>query len=265
MPDAVLLDIKNAIALITLNRPERLNALTNDMMGDLAALLRQVTGEGARAVLITGAGRAFCSGASLEGAGAATGQSEEAKAADIKGLFDTYYNPLAVVLADLPVPLVTAVNGAAAGAGASVALAGDLIVAARSSYLMLAFARIGLVPDVGATWLVARSAGRARALQMALMGDRMPAEEALRVGLITEVVDDDALMDRAQALSAKLAAMPTLTLGRIRRQVRLALEMSFEESLTVERDNQAFSAGTADFREGAAAFSEKRPPVFKGR
>ncbi|MDG2004715.1 MAG: enoyl-CoA hydratase-related protein, partial [Novosphingobium sp.] len=168
-------------------------------------------------------------------------------------------------LSNLPVPVVTAVNGPAVGGGASLALAGDIIIAARSAYFMLSFARIGLVPDVGATWLVARATGRVRALQMALLADRMPAEEAFAAGLVSQLVDNESLAETSEQVANKLAGMPTRTLSLIRQQVRSALESSFAQSLDEERDNQEAASATADFKEGIAAFKERRPPVFTGK
>lgn len=250
-------DLVGEAVRIVLNRPDQLNALSPAMALDLTAALGKAVDGGARAVLITGAGRAFCSGASLEKAPTVD--------ADAKEAIDRCYIPLARALADLPVPLITAVNGVAAGAGAAIALSGDLILAAKSASFMLAFARIGLVPDLGATWLVARSAGRVRALEMALLGDRMPAEEAQRIGLITKVVDDAALTREAEQLCTRLSGMPTRALGLIRQQIRAALESSFEQSLLVEREHQRVCARSEDFKEGTAAFREKRSPVFSGR
>jgi 2-(1,2-epoxy-1,2-dihydrophenyl)acetyl-CoA isomerase len=255
-PNLLIERIGNAAKLV-LNRPEQLNAFTKEMALDLASALNRLVADGARAILVTGAGRAFCSGASLE--------KTASKNADIGATIDTYYMPLARTLADLPVPLVTAVNGVAAGAGAAIALSGDIILAARSSSFMLAFAKIALVPDFGATWLVARAAGRVRALEMALLGERMPAEEAKQAGLVTRLVDDDTLMQQSEQICMRLADMPTRTLGLIRQQVRAALESSFEQTLHIERDNQTICARTDDFREGAAAFREKRTPVFTGK
>jgi 2-(1,2-epoxy-1,2-dihydrophenyl)acetyl-CoA isomerase len=172
---------------------------------------------------------------------------------------------VAEALSKLPIPVVVAVNGPAAGAGAGIALGGDIVVMAQSAYLLLAFANIGLVPDCGATWLVAKSAGRAKALEMALLGEKMSAQDAKDSGLVARVVEDDALMATAQGIAAKLAAMPTLALGMIRAQVKAALNSTLSETLSIEAGNQRQAGHSEDFREGVAAFLQKRKPEFKGK
>lgn len=244
------------VAIIRLNRPDELNALTMDMLDMLAASVKRAGEDGARALLLTGQGRAFCAGASLSSGGAAGDLGER-----LRG----HYNPLTQAIADSAIPVVTALNGPAAGAGASIALTGDIIVAARSAYLLLAFANIGLVPDAGATWLVAKAAGRAKVLEMALLGERMSAEDALAAGLVTRVVDDTELFDAAMVLARKLAAMPTVALGLIRKQVKAALSGTLEDTLALEADHQAIAGQSADFREGVAAFLQKRKPEFTGK
>jgi 2-(1,2-epoxy-1,2-dihydrophenyl)acetyl-CoA isomerase len=254
-PD-ILLERLGEVAKVTLNRPDKLNSFTPEMIIRLPDVLAEAVEGGARAIIVTGAGRAFCSGAALGGGGPSSGDPGEQL---------NQYNRFSRAMAELPVPVVTAVNGAAAGAGASIALSGDIILAARSSYLMLAFAKIALVPDMGATWLVTHAAGRVRALEMALLGEKMPAEEAHRVGLVTRVVEDELLMQTAEAVANQLAAMPTRTLGLIRRQVMRAMEQTFDESLDLECKHQAIAAETEDFREGTTAFREKRAAKFVGR
>jgi 2-(1,2-epoxy-1,2-dihydrophenyl)acetyl-CoA isomerase len=254
-PD-ILLERLGEVAKVTLNRPDKLNSFTPAMMARLPDVLAEAVDGGARAIIVTGAGRAFCSGASLEGGGPSSGDPGEQL---------NQYNRFARAIAELPVPVVTAVNGAAAGAGASIAFSGDIILAARSSYFMLAFAKIALVPDMGATWLVTHAAGRVRALEMALLAEKMPAEEAHRVGLVTRVVEDERLMQTAEEVAHKLAAMPTRTLGLIRRQVMQAMEQTFDESLDLECKHQAIAAETEDFKEGTTAFREKRAAKFVGR
>jgi 2-(1,2-epoxy-1,2-dihydrophenyl)acetyl-CoA isomerase len=244
------------VAKITIDDPGTLNSLSPEMIQVFPGVLAQAVDRGARALIITGAGRAFSSGANLGG--------KAARTADASEMFEPY-RVLACALSDLPIPLLTAINGVAAGGGASIALAGDIVLAARSSYLMLAFSRIALTPDLGATWLVARAAGRLKALEMALLAEKIPAEEAYRCGLVTQVVEDAELMAAAEATAARLAAMPTKTLGLIRRQVRAALESTFEASLDIECDNARLCLDTEDFREGTAAFREKRAPTFIGR
>ena len=256
-PDTPLLvTLDGTIGRIVLNRPDQLNALTPDMLRGISEALPNLVNRGARAILITGNGRGFCSGAALSGGGIDR---------DLGETIGTLYNPLARALSDCAVPIVTAINGPAAGAGASLALAGDIVVAARSSYIMLAFARIGLVPDAGALWLVAQSAGRLRALEMGLLGDKLGAEEALSYGLVTRVVDDAALLDTATALAERLAAMPTLAMGMIRRQVRVAIDDGFAASLDLEQENQRRAGFSEDHAEGVRAFIDKRAAVFQGR
>lgn len=257
MSDApVLLTMEGDVAIVRLNRPDRLNALTPDMLDLLEATLRRAADDGARAVLLTGEGRAFCAGADLT---ASVGMRDSGEA------LRRHYNPVIATMAELPIPIVCAVNGAAAGAGASIALAADIVVMAQSAYLLLAFANIGLVPDAGATWLIGKAAGRARLLEMALLGERMPAEEALEAGLVTRVVEDGALMHVAQGLAAKLAAMPTVALGLIRKQVAAALSGTLAETMDIEADHQSIAAKTEDCEEAISAFLAKREPQFRGR
>ena len=249
-------DHADGIARITLAAPDKLNSLSPDMLDTLPALVARAHDEQARVILLTGEGRAFCTGARL-GANGAGGR-------DLGDVIDRYYTPLASAFAESDIPIVTALNGLAAGAGVGLALAGDIVVAARSAYLLLAFANIGLVPDAGSTWLVARSLGRARTLEMALLAERLPVEQAAAHGLISRVVDDGRLPSESLAIATKLAAMPTRALGMIRRQVRAALDEGFTASLAHERDNQRAAGNTEDHREGVQAFLDKRKPAFTG-
>ena len=261
MPDepTILVDRNGTVSTITLNSPEALNAFTEDMASDFTAAMTGEVEAGARALIVTGAGRAFCAGANLAGDDMGTGKF------DVVALMEKTYKPLVRAFSESPVPIVTAVNGVAAGAGASLAFAGDIILAARSAQFVYTFANLGLCPDLGGTWLVARSAGRVRALEMALLAGKISAEKAERCNLVTEVVDDEQLMDHAAEVASKLARMPTKSLALIRQQVRLALETSFEASLDVEAQNQAQAVKTSDFSEGVTAFAERRKPVFTGR
>lgn len=253
----LLYDLRDNIATITLNRPERMNALSLELLTELAQAVKQTEADGARALVLTGAGSAFCSGADLIGDG--SGMPD-----DLGALLETYYFPAAGAIADLNIPVISAINGPAVGAGLSFALAADITVMARSAYLLLAFANIGLVPDAGATWLVAKSAGRAKALEMALLGEKVPAEQALDLGLVTRVVDDEHLTSEVRAVAAQLANGPSVALGMIRKQVAAALNNTLEQMLGVERDNQRIAGHTRDFREAVAAFAEKRKPEFRG-
>ncbi len=259
--ETVLYALENGVATIRLNRPDRLNAVTLDMLDLVRASLLRAVNEGARAVLLTGEGRGFCSGAELAGRAASDGSTS----IDPSDNLEYHYNPLAETLSKLPIPVVTAINGPAAGAGVGIALGGDIVVMAKSAYLLLAFSNIGLVPDCGATWLVAKSAGRAKALEMALLGEKMSADDALDAGLVARVAEDDALLETAQALAAKLAAKPTIALGLIRAQIKAALTSTLSETLSVETAHQRIAGKSEDFREGVMAFLTKRKPEFKGK
>jgi len=257
---AITTHTSGAVTTLTLSRPETLNALVPAVFTELTAAIDTALAAGTRALVLTGAGRFFCSGADLA---AGLGQAPSEKP-DLGAMIDAHYNPFMRLLAALPVPLITAMNGPAAGAGVSLALAGDIVVAARSAYFSLAFVNIGLVPDAGASWLLARSVGRARMLELCLLGEQLPAEEAKAAGLITRVVADGEVLATAQALAARLAAGPGLALGTIRRQVAFALDHGWEAVLAAERDNQRAMGHTADFAEAVAAFAAKRQPVFRG-
>ncbi|MCB2015665.1 MAG: enoyl-CoA hydratase-related protein [Sphingobium sp.] len=253
----LLYDLSDNIATITLNRPERMNALSLELLTELAQAVKQSRSDGARALVLTGSGDAFCSGADLVGDG--SGMPD-----DLGALLEEYYFPAVNAIVDLDIPVISAINGPAVGAGLSFALLADIMIMKRSAYLMLAFANIGLVPDAGATWLVAKSVGRAKAMEMALLGEKISAEQALDLGLVTRVADDEALDETVKQIAAKLAKGPSVALGFIRKQVASALNSTLDEVLETEKVNQRAAGRTADFREAVTAFAQKRKPEFKG-
>ena len=261
----ILFDEADGVATLTINRPQALNALHVGVIAEMIDAVDRVRDEGtARVLLLTGAGRAFCSGADLSGGGAGGGDRRGSGPVDAGKVLETHFNPLLERLFDLPVPFVTAVNGPAAGAGCSFALAGDIVVAGESAYFLQAFVNIGLVPDVGSTWLLPRLAGKARAQAMMMLGDKIPARIALDWGMIWQVVPDAELMATATTIAARLAKGPTRALALIRHGIRDALDQTLTETLTTERRNQRSAGRAGDFAEGVAAFLEKRPTRFTG-
>ena len=261
----ILFDETDGVATLTINRPERMNALHIGVIAEMIDVVDKIRDGGtARVLLLTGTGRAFCSGADLAGGGAGGGGGGGGPV-DAGKVLETHFNPLLERLFALPVPFITAVNGAAAGAGCSYALAGDIVIAGRSAYFLQAFVNIGLVPDVGSTWMLPRLAGKARAQAMMMLGERIPAETAADWGMIYKVVDDAELMAQATAIAHKLAKGPTRALSLIRHGVRAALDTSLTEALMMERRHQLLAGRTADFGEGVAAFLQKRPAAFSGK
>lgn len=248
-----------AVTTLTLARPDKLNAMVLGVLDELTAALDAALAGGARALVLTGEGRLFCSGADLT-------DDEMDEGMDDLGLgLETHYNPFLRKLAALDIPVITALNGPVAGGGVGLALSGDIVVMGQSGYILLPFANIGLVPDVGATWLIGRSIGRARLLEMALLGERLKADDAKAAGLVTRVVPDEEVLPVAQALAARLAAGPTRAFGAIRRQVAFALDNDFDATLDLERANQRLCGRTHDAAEAITAFGEKRKPTFKGQ
>jgi 2-(1,2-epoxy-1,2-dihydrophenyl)acetyl-CoA isomerase len=264
MPDvaSILVAAHGPVRVLTLNRPASLNSFNAEMNRRLRVALGDAAADAAvRAVVITGAGRGFCAGQDLNDPelGMVGG------APDVGGVVEKLYKPLALQVRAMPVPVIAAVNGVAAGAGANFALGCDLVIAARSASFIQAFSKIGLVPDCGGTWLLPRLVGRARALGLAMTGDKLPAEEAQRIGLIWQCVDDAALMDTALALAAKLAAMPTKALAETRTAIDEAMGLDFADALSMEARRQDSLGRAHDAREGIAAFVEKRAPKFIDR
>ena len=250
--------IGGGIARITLNRPDRLNSFTAQMHGELRDALDSL-GD-ARVVILTGAGRGFCAGQDLNDRAVAPGV-----AIDLGVTVETGWNPLIRTLATLPQPVIARVNGVAAGAGANVALACDLVIAAKSAKFIQSFSAIGLIPDSGGTWVLPRLVGQARALGLALTGDPLPAETAAEWGLIWKAVDDDMLDAEVDALAARLASLPPLGLAATKQMIRSSWRHSLDEELNHQRDAMRRLGYTEDYREGVAAFLEKRPPKFTGR
>lgn len=256
----VTYELRDGVARVTLDRPESLNAWNEALGIDLTAALQRAAGDDeARSVLITGAGRAFSSGADL-----AEQRDDNEGLPDLRGRLRDLYNPIILAVRELPKPVVASVNGPAAGVGCALALACDLIVAAESSFFLLAFVNIGLVPDGGATATVPARIGAARAAEMAMLGERIPAEKALEWGLINVVAPDDELDPTATELAQRLAAGPTRAYANIKALLNRRLYPGLAEQLDAEADAQQEQAGTADFIEGVIAFTEKRPPRFSG-
>lgn len=243
------------VLILTLNRPDRLNAAPPALFDAIAKALDE-RGD-ARAVLIAGEGRAFCSGADISGG--------DVGPETVRRALVDHFNPLFLMLADLPIPVVTAVRGAAAGIGCSLALAGDFCVASEKAYFLHAFVNIGLVPDGGASWMLPRLIGRARAAEMMLLGERVGATRALDWGMIHKVVADDALDAEAFALAERLAAGPSVALGLMRRALHAGFESDYATALAREAEDQRSARATQDGEEGGRAFFEKRPPHFRGR
>jgi 2-(1,2-epoxy-1,2-dihydrophenyl)acetyl-CoA isomerase len=255
-----------AVRLLRLNRPEALNAFTTGLLGQLRQALEAAAEDGAtRCVLITGAGRAFSAGQDLSDPHVAPSRDPGAAPKDIGHLLEHFYIPLALRLRSMPVPVVAAVNGVAAGAGASLALGCDLVLAGESASFIQAFSKIGLIPDCGGTWLLPRLVGRAKALEMALLGDKLKAAEAAALGLISRVLPDAELQDVALALAQKLAGMPTRALVQTRIAIDEAMKLDFEPALKREAAVQSQLGFAHDYLEGAAAFLDKRKPEFKDR
>ena len=262
----VLVTQSGAVQTLALNRPTALNSFTAELHAQLLAALEAAAANAeVRCVVLTGSGRAFCAGQDLADPAVAPDLTPGAAPKDLGHVISTYYGPLVARLRSMPVPVVAAVNGVAAGAGANLALSCDLVLAARSASFIQAFTKIGLVPDTGGTWLLPRLVGRAQALGLALLGDKLPAADAERLGLIWRCVDDAALQDEAQALAQRLAAMPEKALVATRNAIDAAAQMDYGQALAREAAVQRSLGASADYREGVEAFIGKRAPVFKDR
>jgi 2-(1,2-epoxy-1,2-dihydrophenyl)acetyl-CoA isomerase len=256
--ETILFEIAEGQARLTLNRPDRLNSFTVQMHDEVAHALEQTAG--ARVLVLTGAGRGFCAGQDLSDRAVAPGGA----GVDLGESLEQRYNPLIRRLTALEMPVICAVNGVAAGAGANIALACDIVIAARSAKFIQSFANIGLIPDSGGAWTLPRLAGQARALGLALTGEPLTAERAEAWGLIWKCVDDDKLADETAALASKFAAAPTRGLAMTKRLIRESWARTLHDELDVERDAQRALGRTHDYKEGVAAFMEKRQPKFRG-
>ncbi len=255
-------EVQDGIARLTLNRPDKLNSFTGAMQLELRAALDAVQDDNSiRVLVLSGAGRAFCAGQDLTDPEMAM----KPKLPDIGNVVEKYYKPLILRLQNLRVPTLAAVNGIAAGAGASLALACDLVIAARSASFLQAFSKIGLIPDTGGTWFLPQRVGMARALGLALLADKLPAEKAADWGLIWQVVDDSQLAASVDKLAAQLAAMPTKALVRTRQVMHAAPSHTLEQQLSMEGGVMRELGWSPDFAEGVAAFMEKREPKFTGK
>lgn len=257
----ILVKANKGVGYLTLNRPNRMNSFTIQMHQEVAKVLNQWKNDNAiRAIVITGNGRGFCAGQDLK----ERSFDPDAPAPDLGLSLENYYNPLIQCITSLPKPVVCAVNGVAAGAGASIALACDIVIAAKSATFIQAFCHLGLVPDAGGTWLLPRLVGRARAMGLAMLGDKISADRALHLGMIWQVVADDQLLVEVTRLAEHLANQPTYGLSLIKKAINASADNSFEQQLALERDLQRLAGKTDDYKEGVQAFIQKRTPVFQG-
>ncbi len=257
----ILFEINGGVARLTLNRPDRLNSFNKVMHAEVREVLGSLKGSDARVVVLTGAGRGFCAGQDLGDRAVAPGGA----AADLGESIEKNYKPLVLALRSLQMPVIASVNGVAAGAGANIALACDIVIAARSASFVQAFSKLGLVPDSAGTWFLPRLIGNARAMGLTLLGDKLPAEQAAQWGLIWRCVEDSELPATVDALATQLAAAPTRGLARTKQALYEGWDRTLEEQLDIERDYQRELGYTADYAEGVAAFTQKRPPKFTGR
>ena len=261
--DKIKLDINDGVAVLTLNDPDAMNAVSLPMLQSLKAAFDVLEDResGVRCLVLTGEGRAFCAGANLKNRQPADPDDPDNTVATL----DVYYHPMLKRMRDFKAPIIAAVNGPAAGAGMSLAITCDFVYAARSAYFMQAFINIGLIPDAGSSYVLPRLIGKARAARMMMLGERVHAEQAAAWGMITEVVDDDALMDEVMALATRMAKGPTRAYGFIRKALGATWTNTYDQQLDLEYHLQIRASKTEDYVEGTTAFREKRPADFKGR
>ena len=258
----IIAEEKNGVGYLTFNRPKALNSFNVDMHREVAEVLNLWTkNPDVRCVVISGEGRGFCAGQDLGDRVV----DPNAEAPDLGYSIETYYNPLIKTIVNMPKPVICAVNGVAAGAGANIALACDLVIAAKSANFVQAFCRLGLVPDSAGTWFLPRAVGHARAMGLTLLGDKLPAETAKEWGMIWDVVEDAELKTKVTEMAERLAKQPTFGLSLIKKAIHQSSNNTFDEQVLLERDLQRIAGRSEDYREGVQAFMNKREPNFKGR
>lgn len=258
----IIFSLENGIAKLTLNRPQQLNSFNEAMHKEVKQVLDEIQcNEQVRVLVLTGAGRGFCAGQDLSDRNV----KASSEMPDLGYSIEQFYNPLILQLQDLPIPTICAVNGVAAGAGANIPLACDIVIAAKSASFIQAFAKIGLIPDSGGTWILPRLIGLARAKALTLLGNKLSAEQAADWGLIWQCVDDDKLVEETDKLASHFAAQPTYGLALTKQALNVSFDNTLEQQLNIECDLQRLAGRSEDYKEGVAAFIEKRTPAFKGK